>query len=202
MPILDGVRVVRSKIHGYGLAAIRPFKAGEVVVYGDGFIYHEDDDFDDTYALVYSDSKDDSPEPNRYYDLTDQTRWINHACGPNTEVTTAISPVTREPIAWWTALHDIEIGEELTYDYAFSGHQAEPCNCQNEACIGLIVDPSELDEVPEALKPRIDMSKLEARLQQIELADLRSEAKASSPHAGTPETSASHSPEFGARSTF
>ena len=173
MPELDGVRVVRSKIHGYGLVAIRPFKAGEVLVYGDGFLYHEDDDFDDTYALVYSDEQDTTSEPNRYYDLTDQTRWINHACGPNSEVTTSLNPITREPIAWWTAVRDISVGDEVTYDYAFSGHLAEVCNCKNSACIGLIVDPSELDDVPDALKGQIDYSRVEARKQQIQLADLR-----------------------------
>jgi hypothetical protein len=171
MPILDGVRVVRSKIHGYGLVTIRPFKAGEIVVYGDGFIYHEDDDFDDTYALVYSDVNDTADEPNRYYDLTDQTRWINHACSPNSEVTTGLE--NGEPYAWWTALRDIPVGEEITYDYAFSGHLAEICNCQNDACIGLIVDPDELDDVPEALQSHIDRSKLTARVDQVQLADLK-----------------------------
>ena len=172
MPQLDGVRVVRSKIHGYGLVAIRPFTAGEIIVYGDGYLYQEDDDFDDTYALVYSDDNDTEDEPNRYLDLTDQTRWINHACGPNCEVVTDINPVTKEPYAWWTALRKISVGEELTYDYAFSGHLAEICNCKNSACIGLIVDPHEIDDVPEKLKSHIDLSKLEMRMQQIELADL------------------------------
>ena len=183
MPLLDGVRVVRSKIHGYGLVAIRPFKAGEILIYGDGYLYDEDDEFDDTYALVYSDVQDTSDEPNRYYDLIDQTRWINHACGPNSEVTTALDPVSKQPYAWWTALHDVAVGEEITYDYAFSGHLAEICNCQSSACIGLIVDPSELADVPDALKPRIDMSRLEARMTQTELADLR--AAATSTQAGT-----------------
>jgi hypothetical protein len=172
MPLLDGVRVVRSKIHGYGLVAIRPFRAGEVVVYGDGYLYHEDDEFDDTYALVYSDSHDSTDEPDRYYDLTDQTRWINHACGPNSEVKTELHPETKEPYAWWTAVRDIAVGDELTYDYAFSGHLAEVCNCRDSACIGLIVDPTELDDVPQALQPMIDFSRVEARKHQIQLADL------------------------------
>lgn len=172
MPQLDGVRVVRSKIHGYGLIAIRPFKAGEIIVYGDGYLYDEDDEFDDTYSLVYSDANDRQEDPDRYYDLTDQTRWINHACGPNSEVTTDINPRTKEPHAWWTAIHDISIGEEVTYDYAFSGHLAEICNCRHDACIGLIVDPHEIGDVPERLKSKIDNSKLELRMQQVELADL------------------------------
>ena len=56
-------------------------------------------------------------------------------------------------------------GDELTYDYAFSGHLAEVCNCQSTACIGLIVDPTELDEVPDALKQQIDYSRVAARKQ-------------------------------------
>lgn len=151
---------------------IRPFRAGEVVIIGDGFIYHEDDDFDDTYALVYSDPQDTKDDPDRYYDLTDQTRWINHACSPNTEVRTDLHPTSKQPYAWWTALRDIPVGEELTYDYAFSGHLAEICNCQNDACIGLIVDPDELDDVPEALRAHIDRSRLSARQAQVELSDL------------------------------
>lgn len=174
MPHLDGLKVVLSKIHGYGIIALRPFKAGDIVVYGDGVLYHEDDEFDDTYSLVYSDANDPAEDPTRYLDLTDQTRWINHACGPNTEVCTDLNPASGEPYAWWTALRDIKIGEELTYDYAFAGHLAEPCNCENEACIGLIVDPSELDQVPENLQSLIKHQRLQKRIDQPQLADLAS----------------------------
>ena len=89
--------------------------------------------------------------------------------GPNSE-----NPATGKPYAWWTALRDISIGEELTYDYAFSGHLAEPCNCNHSACLGIIVDPDELDDVPEQLQPLIKHERLALRLAQIELADLAS----------------------------
>lgn len=176
---MDGLKVVLSKIHGYGIVALRPFKAGERLVTGDGVLYHEDQEFDDTYALVYSDAEDENEDPDRYYDLIDQTRWINHACSPNTEVMTDLNPASGEPYAWWTALRDIEVGEELTYDYAFSGHLAEPCNCDSSACIGLIVDPDELEDVPENLQPLIKHDRLSARRAQVELADLSSERVAS-----------------------
>ena len=52
MPLLDGLRVVSSRIHGYGVVATRPFRAGEIICYGDGVLYAADADFDDTYALV------------------------------------------------------------------------------------------------------------------------------------------------------
>ncbi len=164
MPHLDGLRVIRSKIHGYGLVALRSFKKGEILVYADGVLWGEDDDFDDTYALVYSDDDDKEEYPNRYLDLTDQTRWINHACSPNAEVDTDINPESGQPHAWWIATRNIKKGEELTYDYAFSGHLAEPCNCKDKVCIGLIVDPHDIDDVPKKLKPLIKKNRIKARI--------------------------------------
>tara|TARA_R110002073_G_scaffold24260_9_gene82161 strand:+ start:89485 stop:90006 length:522 start_codon:yes stop_codon:yes gene_type:complete len=172
MPSLDGLKVVQSKIHGYGIVALRPFKVGDVLVFGDGVLYHEDQEFDDTYCLVYSDDEDENDDPDRYFDLIDQTRWINHACSPNCEVSTDLNPKSGQPHAWWTALRDIEVGEELTYDYAFSGHLAEICNCNDRVCIGLIVDPDEIEDVPAKLQALIKHDRLDARRAQIELADL------------------------------
>src|SRR5690606_1726552 len=107
-----GLKVVRSSIHGYGIVTLRPFQKGERVCIGDGVLYTENDDFDDTYALVYSDDEDTEIE--RYLDLTCQTRWINHTCEPNTEVDTGLDEVG-VPHAWWIALRDIAVGEELSY---------------------------------------------------------------------------------------
>lgn len=178
MPHLEGLKVVRSKIHGYGIVTLRPFKLGETVVYGDGILWHEDDEFDDNYALVYSDDHDEQEEPNRYLDLTCQTRWINHACSPNTEVVTDLDEETGEPYAYWVALRDIPVGEELTYDYAFSGHLAETCFCGSDACLGVIVDPNEIDLVPQELRPQIKLERMQTRLAQVSLSDLEAAGKA------------------------
>ncbi|WP_428264271.1 SET domain-containing protein [Haliangium sp.] len=147
MPALDGLKVVRSPIHGYGVITLRRFAAGDIIVYGDGVVYSEDDDFDDTYALLLHIPDEDSGEPQLLLDLTDQTRWINHACDPNTEVDVSWDPDTRIATAWWVALRDIEVGEELTYDYAFSAPLAEPCACGSDSCRGIIVDLDEIDQV-------------------------------------------------------
>lgn len=32
------------------------------------------------------------------------------------------------------ALRDIQLGEELTYDYRFCGEEVLPCNCGTETC--------------------------------------------------------------------
>jgi uncharacterized protein len=158
MPRLEGLKVIRSRIHGYGVIALRQFKEGDIVVYGDGVLYREHEEFDDTYALLlpgYEPDEDGEEGPPMYLDLACQTRWINHCCDPNTEVDTAFDPETDSAVAWWVALRDIEPGEELSYDYAFSAHLAEPCNCGAASCRGLIVDESELDEVSEELRPLI-----------------------------------------------
>jgi SET domain-containing protein len=151
MPALDGLKVVKSSIHGYGVITLRPFKAGDIIVYGDGVVYSEDDDFDDTYSLLLNipeEDEDGNLEPQLLLDLTDQTRWINHACEPNTEVDTSWDAKTSTARCWWIALRDIAPGEELTYDYAFSAPLAEPCACGSPRCRGVIVDVDEIDQVP------------------------------------------------------
>jgi hypothetical protein len=161
MPIADGLTVIHSSIHGYGIVAKRRFLAGDVVLEGDGVVYRDCDSFDDTYALVlpavdggpaFAADVDADPDALMYYDLVDQTRWINHSCDPNTRVEgrwDAEAGITRSA---WVAVRDIEPGEELHYDYAFTAAVAEPCNCGTAACRGLIVDPDEIDEVPEHLR--------------------------------------------------
>lgn len=155
MPPPEGLVVVRSRVHGYGLETTRRFAAGEIVTAGDGVIFREGDDFDDTYALVIpaiDAGFTDDPEELVFYDLVDQTRWINHSCEPNTRVDARWDPIAKIARTWWIAVRDIEIGEELFYDYAFVAVSAEPCNCGAATCRGLIVDPDEVDEVPEALR--------------------------------------------------
>jgi hypothetical protein len=161
MPIADGLAVIHSAIHGYGIVARRRFLAGETVLEGDGVIYHQGQDFDDTYALVLPavdggpDFEPDlaaDPDALMFYDLVDQTRWINHSCDPNTRVEGRWDPEAGITRSFWIALRDIEPGEELHYDYAFAAQVAEPCNCGTPQCRGLIVDPDELDEVPEHLR--------------------------------------------------
>src|SRR5207249_1041275 len=100
MPLLDGLRVVSSRIHGYGVVATRAFAAGETVCFGDGVLYQPDDDFDDTYALLL-----DGPDGDDVlWDLVDQTRWFNHSCDPNTEVRSRWDDEVKQIRAWWVAL--------------------------------------------------------------------------------------------------
>ena len=158
MPHLSGLRVTHSSIHGYGVITTRRFAKGEFVLEGDGVLYRADDEFDDTYALVLpgwgTDGGDDPDAAEVYYDLIDQTRWINHSCEPNTEIDSRYDHERGALRAWWVATRDLEPGEELTYDYAFVGALAQPCACGTPSCRGLIVDddPEELAAVPEELR--------------------------------------------------
>ncbi len=150
MPLLDGLRVVSSRIHGYGVVTTRSFLAGETVCFGDGVLYREDEDFDDTYALILDGEHGETV----LWDLVDQTRWFNHSCAPNTEVRSTWDADAQLVRAWWVALRDIAPGEEITYDYGFVADVAEPCACGAAACRGVIVDPdpAELARLAEPLQ--------------------------------------------------
>ncbi len=151
---MNGLRVGRSRIHGYGIFTTRPFTRGQLLLLGDGVLWREADDFDDTYALItpgYEKDSAGSDGPPMFWDLACQSRWINHCCEPNSAVDTKwIAPEERVE-AWWTAVCDIEKGEELTYDYAFSAECAEVCYCRAPGCRGLIVDADEIAQVPAEL---------------------------------------------------
>ncbi len=156
MPLLDGLRVVFSNIHGYGVVTTRSFAKGELVCFGDGVLYKADADFDDTYALILpgDDSGKGSP---LFWDLACQTRWFNHSCDPNSEVMSKWDHAADTMRAWWVAKRDIPVGEEITYDYAFAAEVAEPCACGMATCRGLIVDddPAELAKLPEHLRSKL-----------------------------------------------
>lgn len=140
MARLEGLVVTRSAIHGYGVVATRAFAPGEVVCHGDGVLYGDDAEFDDTYALALDATGPGGEPVPVFWDLVDQTRWINHSCAPNTEIESSWDAATGTMQAWWVATRAISPGDELTYDYAFNPEVAEPCGCGAAACRGVIVD--------------------------------------------------------------
>lgn len=151
MPLLDGLEVYASSIHGYGCRTTRTFAKGDTVCFGDGVLYREDDEFDDTYALILPE-EDSGLGCNMFWDLVDQTRWFNHSCDPNSEVLSKWDHEAKTIRAWWVALRDIAIGEEITYDYSFVADVAEVCACGTAKCRGLIVDPDEVTNVAPELR--------------------------------------------------
>jgi SET domain-containing protein len=135
-------RVFRSPIHGYGVIALRKFAPGDVVADVEGILYSEEELTDDRYCLWVEDGF--------YFDMVDQTRWINHSCDPNVEVEAELDGSGG---AWAriVASRPIQPGEELTYDYAFPAALAERCSCGVPKCTGWIVDADEQPELARRL---------------------------------------------------
>jgi uncharacterized protein len=142
VPPLSNVRVVLSRIHGYGVVAKHDIASGEVIAEVDGVVYRREELGDDTYCLWVHDDC--------YLDMVDQTRWINHSCDPNAEVD---ADVDGNGGAWAriTAIRDIRAGEEICYHYSFAQELAEPCRCGAPDCLGWIVDPDEFPALEERL---------------------------------------------------
>lgn len=68
-------------------------------------------------------------------------RFLNHSCAPNCDA------VFDEGRIWIDAIHDIEVGEELVYDYAYilperhtpAAKRRFPCSCGAITCRGTIL---------------------------------------------------------------
>ena len=136
MPPLSGLRVVRSAIDGYGVVATRAFAANELLAEVDGVAWREGENVDDKYSLWVDEG--------HYFDMVDQTRWINHSCDPNAKLDVGVAPATGAVYARILARRPIAAGEEIAYDYAFPAHLAEPCRCGSARCRGLIIDEDAL----------------------------------------------------------
>lgn len=136
MPRVPGLKVVRSSIDGYGVVAERPFASGDLIADVDGVQWRECEEVDDRYSLKIADGL--------YFDMVDQTRWINHSCDPNAGVEVGVDE-KGQVWARIVAERDIAAGEEIAYDYAFPAALAEPCRCGSPKCRGAIVDEDEVD---------------------------------------------------------
>jgi hypothetical protein len=138
MPRIPGLKVVRSKVQGYGVITTRFRRKGSVIADVEGVLWREGEERDDRYSLIL--------EPGVFFDMVDQTRWVNHSCEPNVVVEAGI---TRAGNGWaqLQALRDIEAGEELFFDYALPAELKEPCFCGTKSCRGWIVAAEEVGKV-------------------------------------------------------
>ena len=100
------------------------------------FVLREGENVDDRYSLWVDEGL--------YYDMVDQTRWINHSCDPNAKLDVGVDEETGAVHARVLARRAIAAGEEIAYDYAFPAHLAEPCRCGSPRCRGLIIDEDAL----------------------------------------------------------
>jgi hypothetical protein len=139
--------VRKSGVHGKGVYAVLPIKAGDAVLEYKGEII--------TWRKALSRHPHDPQQPSHtfYFHLNDKyvidgkyygnsAKWINHSCAPNLEASQTGRRV------FLKALRDIEPGEELFYDYSLiiEGRKTakvkkeHACLCGSPNCRGTMLD--------------------------------------------------------------
>ncbi|KAJ2795948.1 Histone-lysine N-methyltransferase setd1b, partial [Coemansia furcata] len=64
-------------------------------------------------------------------------RFVNHSCEPNCIAKTIVADGTKRIVIY--ASHDIQVGEEVTYDYKFPPEEVKiPCLCGSVNCRGYL----------------------------------------------------------------
>jgi SET domain-containing protein len=142
------IQVRRSGIHGKGVFAVAPIAAGERILEYTGRVMtwkqaqklhpHDPDDPHHTFFFHIDDKHviDGGDGGNA-------AKWINHACGPNCEADEVDGRV------FIKSLRDIEVGEELNYDYGLilDGKHTKKikkefgCRCGTPECRGTMLAP-------------------------------------------------------------
>jgi histone-lysine N-methyltransferase SETD1 len=143
------VIVKGSRIHGWGLYADQPFKAGDIVGEYIG----------EYVSLAVTEAREKMYQEQRIQDyqfrLDDQLvidatirgghgRYINHNCSPNCIAKIIRGEAPNEDLkrVLIVAQREIKPREELTYDYQFPlEHNFDariPCNCHSEHCRGFM----------------------------------------------------------------
>ena len=129
------VRVGTSRIAGLGLFAGQDIQHGSKIIrYIGEKIPQEESDRRLAAGNVYIFGL------NERYALDGSTpkntaRFINHSCDPYCQT----EQFGR--IIWIVAIRDIQVGEELTYNYGYelNNEPAEPCYCGVPTCCGYIL---------------------------------------------------------------
>jgi len=136
----------RSGIQGYGAFATRPMAAGVRLIEYAG------------ERLTPADAEARYPEllgerhHTYLFAIDDEVvvdaavggnaaRFLNHSCAPNCDA------VIEDGRIWLETIHDIEVGEELVYDYAYvlkerhtpAAKRRFPCRCGAVTCRGTIL---------------------------------------------------------------
>ena len=147
--------VVRdSPIHGRGVVAVRPLKAGERICEYIG------ERIDWPEALRRHPHDPEQPFHTFYFSLDDDTvidgnvngnyaKWMNHSCEPNCEAELREATNGKPPRVFILALRDIAAGEELVYNYGLSLDERYTaklkrdfaCRCGSPNCTGTMLAP-------------------------------------------------------------
>ncbi|MGB0327952.1 MAG: SET domain-containing protein [Akkermansiaceae bacterium] len=141
----DFVEVRDSVIHGRGVYCCEPIKKEQYFIEYVGNRINKEESERRAWKQYEEHEKSGAAAVyifnlTKKWDLDGNVEWnparlINHSCEPNSE---AIQDGKR---IYLQALRDIEVGEEITFDYGFDVecYEDHPCLCGTEDCIGYIV---------------------------------------------------------------
>ena len=157
--LLQRIEVRKSEIHGLGLFATKPILKGQFIIeyLGEMISKKEGDRRSALHPFVFILDDDWDIDGNIEYNLA---KYINHSCAPNSEfqvlphrsetkknAESNLSspqpppfppppppPLRVEKSVWIRAIKDIDIGEEILYDYHFDSAERHPCHCGAPNC--------------------------------------------------------------------
>lgn len=118
--------VKHTENRGYGLFAVEPIKAGELIFdWSNGIPYQAD-----KASNLPFDVKDYAIQcaPDKWMDTTNEGRWSNRSCSPNAGI---------HGLFELRALCDLEPGEEILWDYDTtenSDWEMKDCKCGSPRC--------------------------------------------------------------------
>ncbi|KAJ3120871.1 hypothetical protein HK098_004187 [Nowakowskiella sp. JEL0407] len=138
------LEIFRADKKGFGLRATGPIKSGDFVIEYAGEVisqqmflkrtrqYHEEDASHFYFMSLKSDEYLDARKKGNL------ARFMNHSCNPNCALQKWV--VNSRVRIGIFAVKDVDIGEELTFDYKFEryGQEAQPCYCGESVCTGVI----------------------------------------------------------------
>ncbi len=142
------VQVRKSGVHGKGVFALRPIRAGETIIEYTGEVI--------TWKEALRRHPHDPEQPNHtfYFHIDakhvidanvggNAARWINHACDTNCEADEVDGRI------FIKSVRDVLPGEELFYDYGLVIDEKMskklkneyPCHCGSVKCRGTLLAP-------------------------------------------------------------
>ena len=145
---LPPYRVRRSSIHGTGVFATRRIRKGtrilqylgERISHDEADRRYEDKHVDDNHTFLFT------VDERTVIDAGvggNAARFLNHCCDPNCET------VLEKRRVYIEAIRDIEVGDELVYDYRLERDAEDPphieaifgCRCGTWTCRGTMLLP-------------------------------------------------------------
>lgn len=147
--MLQRIQVRKSKIHGLGVFATKPIMRGQFIIeyVGEKISKAEGDRRSVEHPFIFILDDDHDLDGNVEYNVA---KYMNHSCDPNAEFLVLSSREDpKERSVWIRAIKDIDIGEEILYDYHFDSSERHPCHCGAPNCRGWMNEVNDEEEEEE-----------------------------------------------------